>query len=617
MRTSILWFCLLLAPFTLIRVALLALQGDDFANLVPGQVLIGFFQGLRFDLSSVAIFTLIPLVAWNLPLAFAQKAFWRLGWGAFLTLEGILFVAVLVGDLAYYPYVKRHLSYELQLLEGDWGLVAQMAFKSFLPYLAAFFVLAFALALLGHRIARLHDRYVLRWSGLLALFLLLVVLARGSLGDKPIGVIDAFTQGNAQVGQLSLNGIFAVSHDLMSFRSLKRNHMPQDKAEKLALGGAAGRFPLMRHYPGREGKKPNLVYILVESLSNRYLGPDASGFSLTPNLDALAKESVWFTQHYASGQRSLEGIQVALTGLPALKDLPNLGSGLNANSPGMGHMLQQNGYDTLYVQAMKRASFKGESIAGHVGFQRYFGKEDMPLLLNYPDPDESIFGWDHETFQLTLDKIKGMKRPFGAFVVTSSTHTPYFRLPNNLARFPHDPETEDGFKNSMIYFDWALGEFLQAARTQDWFEDTLFVITADHAQPHYSKGANILDFFRTPLILYYPKALKPEVRPEIASQLEVLPTLVDLLGLRGDWGFWGQSLLSERKHPQALMRNGNLMIIVGKEGYVRHSMNNRVEGMTFGATEKQDLRNLEKRLLAMDQIMLQLIQENRWQQPGP
>src|SRR3989339_521463 len=103
MRTSILWFCLLLAPFTLIRVALLALQGDDFANLVPGQVLIGFFQGLRFDLSSVAIFTLIPLVAWNLPLAFARKAVWRVGWGAFLTLEGILFVAVLVGDLAYYP----------------------------------------------------------------------------------------------------------------------------------------------------------------------------------------------------------------------------------------------------------------------------------------------------------------------------------------------------------------------------------------------------------------------------------------------------------------------------------------------------------------------------------
>ncbi len=601
----------LFLPFLLGRLGFLFLYGSDLSQLSGGQAAWGLIEGMRFDFSSIAIFSLLPLLAFVLPFRFGQQPAWRFFWGLILTLEGVAALAFLLGDLAYYPFVRRHLSFELNLLgQQEVSVMTKLAWQGFKGFLGLFLLGAALVLLSGFKLARSPWKPV-PFKALVPLFFLFALVGRGGWGPKPISVMDAYAKGNAAYANLILNGVFTASQAAWAGTGPSHEHMLLAEAYRV-LGLRQKPFPLTRSYPGKEGKRPNLIFIFVESLSSRYVGLLNPGqVSLTPNLDRIFAGSHLFTRQYAAGQRSLEGLQAVLTGIPSLRGMPTLGVGVIANSPRLGHMLASNGYETLFVQAMERKSFRGEAVAGFTGFAHYYGKEDMSPKLAYPDLDQAIFGWDYETFFLTLEKIKKLQQPFAAFMVTSSTHTPYIELPPGLARFPHNAESEGGFKNSLIYTDWALGEFLRACEKEPWFANTLFVITADHAQPHYGQGIKLLDFFNTPLAFYQPSAIKPVRDGQIASQLDILPSLADFLGLKGEWGFWGHSLFRERKKAAAWARNGDLQLLITEQGYLRHSLTQALEK----PTDPQLAQELTQRLLASDQVAYELLKANRWQKP--
>ena len=119
------------------------------------------------------------------------------------------------------------------------------------------------------------------------------------------------------------------------------------------------------------------------------------------------------------------------------------------------------------------------------GIEEYYGREDYNLLLNYPEARERTLGRDYETFILLLDKLSVHSQPFIAFVNASSDHGPFPQMHEPFNKYEHGTDSEGGYLNMLHYTDWAIGEFMAKISKQEYFNDTVFIITADHALAHF------------------------------------------------------------------------------------------------------------------------------------
>ena len=620
-KKSLLIFCITLLHYTAARLGLLFLYPGQFADLSFLSVLSALIVGVRFDLSSVAVFLSIPLLLMNLPLKLAHHRFWQgfLSWVMYIAL--VIMVGFLIGDLIYFDYVKRHTTYELFLMgEGDAGLMGEMIFTTFLPHLLILIADALIAFLLFRKINRppvsSFRSFWWRSGQLLFIFLLLVTAGRGGFGDKPVTIIDAFTSGNSSYGNLVLNGIFSISHSALKGENINHRFFPDEQAIKILKldnNSSSLAYPFQKEIKQTPKSRFNLVIVLIESLSVKYV--DSFGrmnYGITPNLDRLAENGLKFVNFYATGQRSVEGIQATLTGIPSIIGLPTIGIGLIANYSKLGKLAADNGYSTIFVSSLKRRSFRIDAIAGSAGFSQFYGKEDIPILLDYPDPDAARWGWDYETYMFAAEKIEKSEKPFLTYILTSTTHTPYPRLPDGLEKYPHHQSEEEGFLNTVNYTDWSIGKFIERLRNHPFFDDTIFIFTADHALAHYQTGG-FKERFHIPLIIYAPKLFKPNTIHTVSSQVDIFTTIIETLKLKGKYSSAGVSLFSQNPDAFAFVREGSIMGIISEKGYLRHSLKNRLETGSFGAQPPETyFGSLEKKLLSMDQITYQTLTANRW-----
>jgi phosphoglycerol transferase MdoB-like AlkP superfamily enzyme len=599
--------------FQLARLALLLRYREFFAELPAGRVAAAWGSGLRFDLSILLAFLALPLVAINLPLPFALRPGWQRAWGWAAYAPLVAIVLILGGDVAYFEHVQRHMAAELLTMENDWRFLVTMAAGPALPFLAGALLLLAGLALLWRRILRAPTDDRLRPGGFALVVVLLVAGIRGSLGAKPLNAIDAFALGSAAEAQLSLNGAFTGVRAMMRRGHVRAHFFPEEEARRI-VGVSDAKYPLERTVPSRTPRH-NVVFVLLESWSAHYVDSFGQrGFGATPRFDALAAGGARFTRFYAAGQRSYEGLQATLTGLPSLPGMPTLTSGLATRVSRLGAMARDAGYRTLFLQASNRRSLRLDAIAAATGFAEYYGQEDMPVRLEYPDPSGAAFGWDYELYRLLLDKLHGERRPFFAYLFTGTTHTPYPRLPARFMTRPHD-DGEAGFLNALSYADWSVGELIDAARSEPWFANTIFVFTADHTRG--GTVAHSLDqSFHVPLVVYGPDLVAPREHDVVGSHLDVLPTLADLMGIGGTYSAIGTNLF-EKEAASALapVTGGEIVGLIGAKGYVSHTLRRRVDARAGADAPPGWLDALERRLLATCQLVYALHERNCWASP--
>ena len=462
----------------------------------------------------------------------------------------------------------------------------------------------------------------------------MVLGIRGTFSDKPINIIDAFESGSTAQSNLVLNGVFTLYHHARAAKNTVNHHFYTsfEEAQRIARTPVNdGKEPHPHLNPLPEGEEAtslppfqgegwggdgahsrhNVVLMLMESWSPFYIDSFGNNnFGVTPNFDRLANNGLQFTNFYAVGQRSIEGIQASLTGLPPLIGLPNLGFGLEAgNFPKIGNILRDNGYETIFTQSSRRRSFRVDAIARATGFEYYYGMEDMPMLLDYSG-QKSVFGWDYESMMFLKSKLDAAKKPFFAFLFTGTTHTPYIRPGNGLEKYPHGENTENGFLNTLHYSDWSLGQFMKAAAAAPWFDDTIFIFTADHNFDAYRSFQNP-ERYHTPLVIYSPKLFKHKTVSTIGSQADLAPTVLDLLGIKERFATLGVSLF-QKDDEFAYVCDKNSVGIITARGYLYHSLGNRLEARSFYGEDSDDyLQRLEKKLLAIDQVTYEMIVNNQ------
>ncbi|MEN9374688.1 MAG: hypothetical protein RIR79_2240 [Pseudomonadota bacterium] len=617
---------------TLMRWTLYAAYPADFQMLDAAQVISAFGVGWRFDISMILGMVIFPLLFLLLPFQWSHHRYWQRFWQWLIYGFLLIFIGMMAVDTVYFGYVHRHIGSEINTLANDMPSMIGIALRQYSGVLLGFGLGAVVLGGVWHAVfASLPVAPASPWQRLVMLpivFLLMLVVARGGVDGKPISVGEAFFSNTPAQGYLALNGAFALSRALLEEPPALKDFMPPTQAHALVqtwLSGYHGNFseaeyPLYRMMPPstthQDKPKPNVVVLMLESWGAQHINAET-----TPNFHALIQTGRLYSRFYANGQRSIQGAAAILASQPTFSGMPFLGEGLEQNRQSfMGEVARSQGYETFFLQSSEHGSLRFDAIAARAGFDTYKGAEDIPNLHEKPKPPMTWGTWDHNTFQAAhqlFAAASDAKKPFLGFIFTSSTHTPWLTPDARFEKFKENGKSDkDQFLNSLYYADWALGEFMQSAKKSGYYDNTIFILTADHADEFVENPDHIPNLYHIPLLIVGPK-IKSGVDETWGSQFDILPTLIDIGGWKTHYAGLGRSLF-DNSRPEArasLGIRGNELDWITLDGWVSHNLE-RVQGHSKGMSQER-VAKITQQLLATYQTASYAQAHNRIAPPSP
>ena len=584
----------LLVESSAFRLAFLARYWPSFSAEPVSALLWSLALGLRFDAAVAIGLTGLPALA----LLAAAPTRLRIGAGAlWLVLIGIVILALglLSGiDLYYYEFVGRRVSFELWGMRREVAPIAAMVWRGYLvPTLTFGAALLAGCALSVWALARAlrRPRVSVPWAAQaaqgVALLAGVVLAARGGLQVKPLSENMAFHSANMALGHLALNPGFTALKALERRQSVLA-YVPDEEANAatrrlLGLGDPPldSSYPLLRMQRVAPLRKPrNLVILTLESFSPQFMGVFGAQPDATERFTALAREGLLFTEFYASGTRSLEGIPAILTGYPALPTAALIGSPLEqSRMASVPRILKDAGYTTLFVHGAYRGSMWFDQFAARSGFDTYIAKEDFPDPAGMSDSTWGIF--DHYALERLHAELNAAKKPVFAFFFSLSSHTPYELPDPKFRKFPPGvPHRE--LLDSFAYTDWALGRFFELARASSYWRDTVFVITADHNLG----GADLTrrQAMHIPLLILVPgdpAFPRGAVRATLGGQVDLAPTVLQLLGISAAQDFAGNSLLAPAARRFVMFGLGGQAAWIDEDTLVLHDLTKTVAAFRY------------------------------------
>ena len=286
-------------------------------------------------------------------------------------------------------------------------------------------------------------------------------------------------------------------------------------------------------------KRLNVIVIVEESLSAEFLGAYGNTKGLTPNLDRLAGESLLFTRLYATGTRTVRGLEAIDLSIPPLPGASIVKRPKNEEFFSWGSVMREKGYDTKFIYAGYGYFDDMNHFFAHNGFdivdRTDFAKEEISFANVWGVCDEDLFS---RTIR-EAGKSHAAGRPFFSMVMTTSNHRP-FTYPEGKIDIPSHTGREGGVK----YADYAIGRFLEQAGKEAWFRETLFVIVADHCAGSAGKTALPVKRYEIPMMIYAPSHVRPQRVDRLASQIDIAPTVLGLLNASYRTKFFGRDILA-------------------------------------------------------------------------
>ena len=331
----------------------------------------------------------------------------------------------------------------------------------------------------------------------------------------------------------------------------------------------------LRHVAATRPSRPlNVVVVLEESLGSQFIGtlhPSASAPSLTPCFDSLAAEGTLLTHAYSTGNRTIRALEATTSSMPPLPGISIVRRPESVNLFTLPALLRSRGYATEFVYG-GRAMFDGMgAYMRHNGIDRVVDQSDYAsgqFTTAWGEADEAIF--DKALSEMDARYAEG--HPFYTLVLSVSNHRPYTYPPGRIGANPDERKRV----NAVQYADWALGRFMRQARTHEFFGNTVFVVMGDHGPRVYGAAEIPLPSYSVPVLFYAPRVLSGGVRiNDIASSMDVPPTVLGLLGGSYDSKFFGRDVLSPtpraglavmtHNNEVALMR-GTRLAVLGLRG---------------------------------------------------
>lgn len=504
-------------------------------------------HGLRFDLSAVFMINGIYIVLAAIPFRFRINHNYKIIPATAFYIGNIAALALNTIDAVYYPFNLKRMTWDvfgfLSTGDGFWTLIPRFIadfWYAFLIFVLLVFVLVcFSRKLVSTAAFTFRNRSAfISWN-----FFLLMVWAgfcvvgiRGGFQLKPITIIDAGRYVPPGKSAVVLNTPFTLAKTYGKASVSKKEYMPEDEAllyfNPIKKSDTTGFRPL------------NVVIIIMESFScehsaliNPGMYKDGTGF--TPFFDSLAQQGVFF-RSFANGKRSIEGIPAITASLPSWMNSDFITSSYASASFGsLPQLLKLKNYHSSFFHGGKNGTMNFDSFCKTAGFDQYVGMDE------YPDKNDYDGHWgiyDHAFFDFWLGKINGFKAPFLSVFFSLSSHHPYSIPPQYNEKFP---KGRLKIQQSIAYADYSLKQFFKKAAEKEWYKNTLFIITADHASeghhPYYQGG---LGQYSIPVLFYSPGNTPAfSSKHHIAQQIDIQPSILSFLHFDKSYLSFGNNLL--------------------------------------------------------------------------
>jgi phosphoglycerol transferase MdoB-like AlkP superfamily enzyme len=405
------------------------------------------------------------------------------------------------------------------------------------------------------------------------ILLVLFATIRSSFQHRPANLATFAFCNDAMLNSLVANSTYTVltaAHGLANERQSSRiyGYMPHAEIVQRVRAGmgvpladfTAERFPtLHRQVASVSRAKPlNLVIVLEESIGAGFV-KQLGGIPITPNIDRLADQGIWFDQLYATGTRSVRGIEAVVAGFPPTPALSVVKlSKAQRNFATLASVLAPSGYRSEFVYGGESHFDNMRSFFLGNGFSKVVDRQDFvapKFVGSWGVSDEDLFDMAH----VRISALHAAGRPFFTLVFSSSNHTP-FEFPDGRIEL-HDAQKQT-VHNAVKYADHALGQFIERARASDYWADSLFLVVADHDTRVYGDELIPVGKFHIPGVILGADFTARRI-DSLVSQIDLAPTLLSLMGVSSEHPFPGRDLTRTLPefgnspaplHPRAMMQ---------------------------------------------------------------
>ncbi len=570
--------------FTLCRLVFYSFNSEQFSSAGVGD----FFVGILFDFVTTAII-FIPIVFFDLvPNRWRTNTVYKLFTGGLFFSLLLISILLNLADVAYFQFTASRITQSTFTMLGFGNDLGQQL-PSFLTDYWFLFVLTILLMVLAvflyKKVNRISDdSKVHSWFKQSLIFILgvvsIIVMGRGT-GLRPIEPINTTAFVNDEHVNLVLNSAFTVVKSWGRSSLESKDYFKEDELHSI--------FNPVHSLADNTGQlnKPNIVILLLESFSVEYIESiNESGEVNTPFLDSLISESLVFTNCYANGKKSLDAVPSVISSIPKLMEQEFITSNYATNTiESLPKVLNRVGYESAFFHGATNGSMNFDQFSNKVEFNSYFGRTEYN---NEADFDGTWGIYDDKFFTWSGQQMTKMKRPFFATIFSLSSHPPY-SIPDEFDGDFVGGKTK--MHNSVRYTDFSLKQFFAYAKSQDWYDNTVFIITADHTPasktPEYYKEIGAMHI---PLVLFHPNSPKLKGRnTDVVGQIDIMPTILDIIGYNRSYFGFGKSVFDGENHFSMSYYN-NKHIIFGLD-HVLFFQNEKTIAL-YALTDKMQTNNL-------------------------
>ena len=501
-----------------------------------------FIEGFRFDVSALMYINVLLLILILFPTNFRKKTNYIKFTNTLFYIINIPFIIINNIDIVYFQFTQKRSTIDLlqliQLGEDAQNIIPQYLKDYWLTTLFTIIQIWFLLRIrhMPKIDIELNPKSILKSMFIFLISTGIFVLgARGGIQLKPIKPINAGELTNSKNTGLILNTPFCILHSL--------NKTPLKTYKYFNSKELKNIYSSIHLENDKQTKKSNIIILIMESYSKEFIGYYNNNQGYTPFLDSLMQHSLVFTNAYANGLKSIEALPAITASIPTLLENPFITSDYAQNNfESIASILNQQNYNTSFYHGGIKGTMGFYSFTKKAGFNNYFGKEEYPVNGDF---DGTWGVYDGPFMQFYAKQLNSKKEPFFSTFFSLSSHPPY-DLPIQYKK-KHHPNRKVGIRETVLYSDQSMKNFFQKIKNHKWFENTIFIITADHTSPKsYNKEyKNKIGRYKIPLIIFKNDGSFQGINTNIVQHIDIMPTVLELLNYNKTFFSFGKSMFSK------------------------------------------------------------------------
>lgn len=593
-------------------------QSSDVEAVPNIEKLIAFRRGLEFDSAVFCWIAYLPALLLSISYFFNHKikAIHAVGVYSFLVLELIYFF-VCIANIPYFSQFGNHLNRNALLWNENPSFIIRMIFGSFSywKYLILYILIAFVFAKIYLRFYNTfkfsvsdskNTKPIFKWFYFFILLAIVTMGGRGRTSDRS-GIHEGLSivSQNPFINQVAINPNFTFWKTLFYNKSQKLYRIPKNINQQLAAArnylGIQTTFTsnIDRFINDSLRAKYNFVVVIMESMSVFKMGY-YNGKKLTPNLDLLIKESVFFDNFFSSGIHTFNGLFSTTTGYPSILAEKSMKSYVKKSFNGLGSLLDKLDYESYFYTTHDPHFDNMEGFFKLNKFNHFVSQYDF----DYSQAESSLGVPDHVLFDKLIDVQEKRKtnKPFLAVLMTASDHGPW-KIPKDIEFVPSSENEQD---KCTQYADWSIGRFIKQAKTKPWFKNTVFMFLGDHGLSMGHTYEMPLSYHHVPFVIYQPNIFAPDTISYPAYQPDVPATVMGIIGASYTNQTFGINVLKQ-KHPYVVFSADDKIGCVDSSGfyYYRTLSNNQsylrkyktLDPINYAEKLKQKRMDMEKNMM--------------------